>query len=109
MKLLIAFVITLLLLAGGFLFAQGVGGTSCTLSGDVTDEKGAPLAGVLVTASGASGEKTSTTGTNGKFIIPYLTPGTYSVRAHLEKYTDIEQPEVEIRLGQRTELNFKMT
>lgn len=99
---------TFLLLTGSFLFAQGLGRTTGTLAGTVVDEKGAPLPGVQVTATGEAGQKTTTTGSNGKFIFPYLTPGTYSVQVHLESYTDIEQPGVEIRLGMRTELNFKM-
>lgn len=97
-----------LMLVGTSLFAQGFGGQSGTLSGEVKDEKGAPLPGVLVTVSGAAGSKTATTEVDGKFVFPYLTPGTYDVRAELQSYTTIEQSDVDIRLGQRTEVTFKM-
>lgn len=105
-SLLVSF---LFLPAHSLLFAQGVGRTTGTLSGTVSDEKNASLPGAMVTAVGAEGDKTATTDEHGKFIFPYLTPGMYLVKVHLDNFSDIEQTEIEIRLGMRTELNFKMT
>jgi hypothetical protein len=96
------------MLVSGILFAQGVGGTTGSITGMVTDENNAPLPGVLVTVSGPMGAKTATTDGDGKFLFPYLTPGMYDVRSELGTYTTIEQTDVEVRLGQRVELQFKM-
>jgi Carboxypeptidase regulatory-like domain/TonB-dependent Receptor Plug Domain len=100
--------IAIMLLGTSFIYAQGVGVTTGTITGEVKDEKGSPLPGVLVTVTGQTGSKTVTTDESGKFLFPYLTPGTYDVRAELESYTTIEQSGVEVRLNQRTEVAFKM-
>lgn len=98
-----------LILAGtNMLFAQGLGATSGTLAGIAKDESGAPLPGVLVTITGTDGSKTATTDVDGKFIFPYLTPGTYTAQAELQSFGTIVQSDIVIRLGQRTELEFKM-
>jgi len=105
---MIAFSIFVLMFVGTSLYAQGIGGSAGTLAGVVRDENGAPLPGVLVTLSGAAATKTATTDVDGRFIFPYVTPGTYDVRSELQSYTTIEQSDVEIRLGQRTEITFNM-
>ncbi len=108
LKVLALGVVAFLLVCSSFLYAQGLGVTSGTLLGQVKDENGASLPGVLVTVTGAMGTRTVTTDADGKFLFPYLTPGTYDVRVELESYTTIEQSEVEVRLNQRTEVAFKM-
>lgn len=91
------------------LFSQGsIGDTTGTLSGDVKDEAGTALPGVVIIITGASGTKTETTDKDGKFIFPYLTPGIYTARAELKGFTTIEQDDIQIRLGQRSEISFKM-
>ena len=90
------------------LYAQAIGKTTGTLAGDVQDDLGAPLPGVLITASGETGSKTTTTDVDGRFIFPYLIVGVYSVKAELQGSTTIEQPEVSIHLDQRADLSFRM-
>jgi len=96
-----------LLLISGSVFAQG-SSTQGSLNGQVLDENGAPLPGVLVTATGAAGTKSATTDGDGSFLFPYLSPGMYDVKAELSGFTTVEQLEVPVRLGLRSELVFKM-
>lgn len=90
-----------------FLFGQGVGNTTGTASGDVSDENGSPLEGVLISVNGAIGS-TTTTDERGKYIFPYLTPGQYNFRAELPGFTTVEQNDVRIQLGQRFVVSFRM-
>ena len=89
-------------------FAQGVGITTGTLSGDVKDEAGASISDVLIHVSSNSGTKTAQTDANGKYIFPYLNPGSYNVRAELQGFDTVEQNNVRIGLGQRIEISFRM-
>lgn len=90
-------------------FAQGsVGSTTGSLTGQVQDENGAPLPGVIVSATGRAGVKSATSDLDGKFLFPYLNPGSWDVKAELSGYTTVEQLEVPIRLGQRSEVIIKM-
>lgn len=50
-----------------------------TISGKVTDEKGAPMAGVTVVAQGPQGELAEITDEQGLFTITDATPGTYMI------------------------------
>ena len=96
----IASILAILLLSD-FLFAQGIGVTTGTLAGDVSDESGLPIANVLVTITGPEGAKTATTDERGKYIFPYLTPAQYNVRAEFQGYTTVEQFDVGIGLARR--------
>ena len=97
-----------LLLPSMSVFAQGVGITTGTLSGDVKDEAGASISGVPIYVSSNSGTKTAHTDGNGKYIFPYLNPGSYVVRAELQGFDTVEQNNVPIGLGQRIEISFRM-
>jgi hypothetical protein len=72
------------------------------------DESGVPLPGVLITITGNAGSKTDVATRDGSFIFPYMTPGIYSLKAELQGFGTVEQEEVVIRLGQRTEISFVM-
>src|SRR5262249_51217921 len=60
--------------------------------------------GVTVTATGPQGVKTAVTDTDGRFSMPFLTPGTYAVRAELQGFKAIEQSGVNVSLGQTVDL-----
>ena len=45
----------------------------------------------------------------GRFFVAFLTPGIYAVRAELSGFAPVEKPRVELRLGQRAELNLALT
>jgi outer membrane receptor for ferrienterochelin and colicin len=98
----------ILLIVSTSLCAQGIGNTTGTASGDVTDQTGSPLKNVLISVIGAVGANTTTTDERGKYIFPYLNPGQYNFRAELAGFTTIEQNDVRIQLGQRTVVSFKM-
>src|SRR5262245_58189577 len=97
-----------ILLQSGSVSAQGFGQTTGTLGGTVTDASGSPLPGVLIRADGPEGTRNATTDSNGKFIFPYLTPGDYAVRAELPGFTTVEQNNVDIGVGRRIDITFRM-
>src|SRR5438270_8901586 len=54
--------------------------TTGNITGTVTDQNGAAVAGATVTASGPLGEKTATTDGNGIFRVENLIPASYNVK-----------------------------
>jgi hypothetical protein len=83
--------------------------TTGSIGGQVTDQQGGALPGVTVTVAAAQGTQTFVTDDQGRFFAPFLTPGIYTVRTELQGFRAAEQRNVEVRLGQRAELNIKMT
>src|SRR5712672_1488812 len=79
------------------LFAQG---TTGQISGRIVDAQGLGVPGATVTVTGVQGVKSTTTGSDGRFTMPFLTPGTYSVRAQLQGFKAVEQKDVNVGLGQ---------
>jgi len=99
--------LAILVLAGaGLALAQET--TTGTIFGRVTDEQGGVIPGATVTVTSAQGEKVAITDANGRYNVPYLTPGTYSVRVELAGFAPTVQDGVGVRLGQRTELVFTL-
>jgi len=58
--------------------------TTGTISGQVVDSQGLAVPDAAVTITGAQGANTVTTDAEGRFDVPFLTPGRYLVRAELE-------------------------
>src|SRR5262245_16244534 len=108
LKLFALSIVVCMLSGTSFICAQALSGSSGTVSGEVKDESGTALPGVLVSLTGTAGSRTSTTDSRGEFIFPYVDPGKYSLRAELQSYTTIEQSDVDVRLNERTEVAFKM-
>ena len=79
-----------------------------TIEGTVTDDQGAVLPGVTVTAGGAQGAKTSVTDAEGRYTIPFLTPGTYTLRAEIQGFKPVERTGIQVRLGQALEIPLTM-
>ena len=86
---------------GGFASAQD---TTGTIAGRIVDSQGLVLPGVTVTATGSQGSKTSVTGADGRFTVPFLTPGPYRVHAELQGFTPVDRPGVQVRLGQTVDI-----
>ncbi|MBI4471763.1 MAG: carboxypeptidase regulatory-like domain-containing protein, partial [Acidobacteria bacterium] len=75
--------------------------STAPLSGVVTDPTGAVIPGVSVTArnNATSAQFESITVENGTFVIPALTPGTYTVTVSLPGFKQAVIPDVKIDAG----------
>ena len=63
---------------------------------------------MTVTVTGPQGAKTAVTESTGRFTVPFLVPGSYSVRTELQGFKTNELQNVNVGLGQTVELNLKM-
>jgi hypothetical protein len=84
--------------------------TRATLSGVVRDTSGAVAPGVKVQATNvATGVATeTTTEANGVYVIPYLLPGQYTVRAEATGFKTLVRKGVELRISDRVTLNIEL-
>jgi hypothetical protein len=86
-------------------FAQEIGGT---LSGRVLDAQKLPVPGVTVTATGPQGARTAVSDADGRFSLPFLTPGNYDLKAELQGFKTFEQKAVIVSVGQITDIPVGM-
>ena len=103
--------VTAMALGVGFsqpLAAQGT--TTGAITGLVTDEKNAPVANVAVeVVNRANGAKASQiTRDNGRFYIPNLEVGTYSVTARRIGFAPQTRADIVVSLTQATRLDFQL-
>jgi len=91
-------------------FSSGVSAqeTTGTLRGRIVDPQGLALPGVSVVVTGPQGSKTVTSESDGRFTLPFLTPGVYAVRAELQGFKAAEQRNVTVSLGQTVDLSLKL-
>jgi hypothetical protein len=94
------------LVAAGAAMAQET--TSGSLAGQVVDAQGAAIPGATVTLTSDQGSKSFVSDASGRYFAPYLTPGRYSVKVELAGFSPVERKDVQVRLGQRLEVNFTM-
>jgi hypothetical protein len=80
---------------------------SGVIVGQVLDERGQPLADVVVSAVGGSTSFAVTDG-RGAYTLRSLTPGPYLVRAHREGYIGARSTIVTVRASGRTVSSFRM-
>lgn len=99
MKKLIGFVVALVLGIGVTAWAQGT--QTGTLSGTVLDQGGLVLPGVTVTVTSASlqGVRTTVTDENGRYNMPGLPPGTYTVLYELQGMAPVTRENTVVPLG----------
>lgn len=94
------------LLISSAVFAQQTG----SLNGQVIDSLGASIVGATVTAVDAEGkEKKAVTNQQGDYTINGLAPGNYIVRVVAEKFAFYENPEVEVKAGERQNVPITLT
>src|SRR5437763_6152628 len=88
-------------------FAQSSNGS---ISGTVTDDTGALLPGVTITAvNTATGmSRTSVSSTVGHFDIALLPPGTYSVSSELSGFQPTKYDRIVVDVGSDWTVNFKL-
>ncbi len=82
--------------------------TTGTLNGRVIDTQGLAVPGATITATGPQGSKTTTSAGDGRFTVPFLTPGAYSIKAELQGFKSVEQRNVTVALGRAVDLELKM-
>src|SRR6267142_1282706 len=97
--------VIVLLLAAATARAQS---TTGTIAGRIVDAQGFVMPGVIVTATGAQGAKSAVTDGEGRFSLPFLTPGRYTVRAELQGFKTIDRSDIDVRLDQRVDLAMTM-
>ncbi len=95
----------LLLIGAGHGWAQE---TTGAVNGRITDTQGLAVPGATVTLTGPQGAKSAVTDAEGRFAVPLLVPGTYSIKGELAGFKTVQQNEVIVRLGQNIELALKM-
>src|SRR5262245_52893522 len=96
-----------LVLTGGAVFAQY---NTAEIAGVITDNQGGVLPGVSVTATNvASGLKVErVTDSAGRFFLPGLPVGQYTVTAVLEGFKQFTERGVVLNVGQRIELSMML-
>src|SRR6185369_14676954 len=102
-KLLVA--LAILLISASTAMAQE---TTGTIKGRISDPQGLAIPGATVTVTGPQGSKNAVTDAEGRFSIPFLTPGSYSVRAELQGFKAVEQKNITVSLGQSVDLPLKL-
>src|SRR5918995_278833 len=84
--------------------------TTADLSGLVLDASNAVVPGAVVTATNAATgvERSGTTERDGRYSIPALPPGTYTVKASLAGFQPQVAENIVLTLGGAAELNFAL-
>ncbi|MGH9204539.1 MAG: carboxypeptidase-like regulatory domain-containing protein, partial [Vicinamibacterales bacterium] len=81
--------------------------TTGVITGQVLDERGQPLYGVVVSAMGGSASF-AISDRVGQYTLRALTPGPYLVRAHLDGYLPARNTIVNVRPSSRTVSTFTL-
>jgi outer membrane receptor protein involved in Fe transport len=100
-----AVVMAVVLAMTSAVFAQG---TTGTLAGSLIDSQGLAVPGATVTVTGPQGSKSAVSDGEGRFSVPFLTPGSYDIRAELQGFKTVEIKAVPVSLGSTSEVNVKM-
>jgi hypothetical protein len=82
--------------------------TTGSIAGRVLGEEGRPLAGATVVVTSPQGATTLATDVAGRFLVPYVAPGSCVVRAEMPGYRAAERRDLDVRLGQRIELEITL-
>ena len=83
---------------------------TASIVGTITDESDAVMPGVTVTATQAATQVVATAVTNerGQYAFPNLKVGRYNVTAELSGFRRAVQPDVNLRVQDRAEVNFRL-
>src|SRR5258708_612228 len=75
--------------------------TTGRILGTVRDQSGAALAAATVTVTDVQRgiTRTVTTGGSGEYVVPNLTPGTYTVRAESRGFKTVERPNIQVEVA----------
>jgi len=85
--------------------------TNGTIQGTVSDSAGAVVAGASVTIvnDGTGYTRTETSGADGIYAFPDLSPGRYHVKVTKEGFRTEEQQGIELHVGSAVVINVKLT
>jgi hypothetical protein len=83
--------------------------TTGSITGRVVDPQGLVVPGATITVIGQQSPHVVVTDGNGRFTAPFLTPGTYTVRAELQGFRPHELKNVEVRLAQTIDVDLALT
>jgi hypothetical protein len=91
-------------------WAQTVSSTTGAINGKASDESGAAMPGVAVTAVSESmqGSRTTVTGEDGSFRIPAVPPGTYKLTFELNGFGTVVREGVIVGLGFTATINAEL-
>ena len=82
--------------------------TTGTISGRIVDSQQLGVPGVVVTVTGPQASRSAVSDIAGRFTVPFLTPGVYSVKAELSGFRTFQQANVRVSLGQTVDLPIAM-
>jgi outer membrane receptor protein involved in Fe transport len=84
--------------------------TTATLSGTVTDNKGAvvPDVGITVTSATTGLKRRTTTNSEGFFTVPLLPPGAYSLKTERSGFAPVEIDNVELPVAGQVALDITL-
>lgn len=93
-----------------FIATLGFAQTTGTLKGKVVDDKGQPLPGVTLEVSSPAlqGTRVAQSDVNGVFRFPVLPPGSYTLKATMEGFAELEQRDVKVGLDRTVTLTVQM-
>lgn len=82
-----------------------------TIGGFVSDKSGAAIQGAAVTATAiTTGEQHSTkTDVSGRYVIPFLEPGTYNVSVSASGFSDAQLSNVVVQVTETRKQDFSLT
>ena len=87
-------------------FGQGSTAVYGNLSGVITDSTGAVVPGAKVTAVGPTGNKSVTSEQDGRFTIPALSPGTYSLKVEKQGFRAADVKGIEIVINRTASVSI---
>lgn len=99
------------LLAGILYLQSHAQVTTSTISGTITSPDGKPLNGATVRIAFANAgiNKTTTSQSNGSFLVPNLrVGGPYKVTVSFTGYQEKSEDNIQLELGQNTPVDFKL-
>jgi outer membrane receptor for ferrienterochelin and colicin len=104
-------VFTVPVLVAAIASAASAQGGRAELNGVVVDQGNAVLPGVIVTVTNAGTGQTrqAVTSNEGRFVIPTLVPGTYTVRAELQGFEHSNRSGLVLSVGQEISLTLTMS
>jgi hypothetical protein len=103
-------VLSLVLLLTAFAAPASAQGGRAELAGTVLDQGKAVLPGVTITVTneGTGQDRQAVTGSEGKFVIPTLLPGTYTIKAELQGFETTTRTGLLLQVGQEISVSLTL-